>query len=126
MITKSDLIDANQLKGVLELAGSTTEEYANALQDAMRVALEQPLVAYTDPSKLLVKDSGYPPDTTIITSGTIHADFSNTSDHTIIALQCKCCGGFIDKDTMTCRHCGMNYMLVNNSEINPRLIYPDF
>jgi hypothetical protein len=124
MRTKSDLIDANQLKDILALTSSTTEEYAKALRETMEIALEQPLVAYTDPSELLVKDSGYPPDTTIITSGTIHADFSNMPSQTIIALQCRSCGGIIDKDTMTCKHCGMTYMLVDRSEISPR--YSDF
>lgn len=109
---KSDLIDTNQLEDVLKLITPTTEEYAEALQKTMQIALEQPLISYTDPSELLVKDSG-----------TIHADMPS---QTIIALQCKSCGGFIDKDTMTCRHCGMTYMLVNKSEINPRHIYPDF
>lgn len=122
---KSDLINANQLKDVLDLITPTTEEYAKALEGTIQ-ALEQPLVSYTDPSELLVKDSGYPSDAAIISSGTIHADFSDTPDYGIIALQCKSCGGIIDKDTMTCRHCGMTYMLVNSNEINPRLIYPDF
>lgn len=122
----SNLIDANQLKDILALTASTTEESAKAFKEAMEIALEQPLVAYSDPSELLVKDSGYPPDAVVTTSGKIHADFSNMPSQTIIALQCKSCGGVIDKNTMTCRHCGMTYMLVNSSEINPRLIYPDF
>lgn len=123
---KSDLINANQLKGVLALTTSTSEEYAKALQKAIQVISEQPHVTYDDPSELLVKDSDYPIDATVTTSGKIHADFSNMPSQTIIALQCKSCGGVIDKNTMTCRHCGMTYMLVNSSEINPRLIYPDF
>lgn len=110
----------NQLKDVLALTGSTTEESAKAFKEAMQIAVEQPLVAYDDPSELLVKDSGYPLDTVITTSGTIHADFSNMPSQTIIALQCKSCGGIIDKDTMTCRHCGMTYMLVNSSKISPK------
>lgn len=92
----SDLINVNQLKDVLALTVSTSEP------------------------------PEYPSDTPIITSDTIHADFSNMSSQTIIALQCKSCGGIIDKGTMTCRHCGMTYMLINSNEINPRLIYPDF
>lgn len=123
---KTDLIDADQLKRILTSAGSTTEESAKAFQKAMQIALEQPLVTYNDPSELLVKDSSYPLNSTIITSGTIYADFSNMPSQTIIALQCRSCGGVIDKDTMTCKHCGMTYMLVNSSEINPRYIYPDF
>lgn len=121
---KSDLINVNQLKDMLTLTSSTAEEYAEALQKAIQVISEQPLVDYTDPSELLVKDSGYPLNSVVTTSGTIHADFSNTPDQTIIALQCKSCGGIIDKDTMTCKHCGMTYMLVNSSKINPR--YSDF
>ena len=116
---KSDLINATHLKGILALTSCTTEEYAKALEGAIQ-ALEQPLVSYTDPSELLVKDSGYPSNAAIISSSTIHEDFSDTPDHTIIALQCKSCGGIIDKDTMTCRHCGMTYMLVNNNKINLR------
>ena len=123
---KSNLIDTNQLEDVLKLITPTTEEYAEALQKTMQIISEQPHVTCADLSGLLVKDSGYPSDSIIVTSGMIHADFSNMPSQTIIALQCKSCGGFIDKDTMTCRHCGMTYMLVNNSEINPRLIYPDF
>lgn len=123
---KSDLINVNQLKDMLTLTSSTAEEYAEALQKAIQVISEQPLVTYDDPSELLVKESGYPSDAAIISSSMIHADFSDTPDHTIIALQCKSCGGIIDKDTMTCRHCGMAYMLVNSSEINPRYYYPDF
>ena len=123
MITKSDLINVTQLEDVLDLITPTAEEYAEALKKAMEVISEQPLVTYNDPSGLLVKDSGYPSNSVITTSGTIHADMPS---QTIIALQCKSCGGVIDKDTMTCRHCGMTYMLVNSSEINPRLIYPDF
>ena len=123
---KSDLINVNQLKDILALTGSTMEESAKAFQDAMEIVLEQPLVAYNDPSELLVKDSGYPLDTVITTLGTIHADFSNMPSQTIIALQCRSCGGIIDKDTMTCKHCGMTYMLVNSNEINPRYYYPDF
>ena len=126
MKTKSNLIDAGQLKGVLALTSSTTEEYTKALKEAMQIVLEQPLVAYSDPSELLVKDSGYPIDAVVTTSGKIHADFSNMPSQTIMALQCKSCGGIIDKDTMTCKHCGMTYMLVNSNEINPRLLYPDF
>ncbi len=113
---KSDLIDANQLEDVLKLITPTTEEYAEALQKTMEVISKHPLVTYSEHSE-------YPSDTPIITSGTIHTDMSS---QTIIALQCKSCGGVIDRDTMTCRHCGMTYMLVNRSEINPRLIYPDF
>lgn len=123
---KSDLINAKQLKDVLDLITPTAEEYAEALKKAMEVISEQPLITCNDPSGLLVKDSGYPSDATIVTSGTIHADFSNMPSQTIIALQCKSCGGVIDKDTMTCKHCGMAYMLVNSSEINPRYYYPDF
>lgn len=123
---KSDLINATQLKDVLELITPTAEEYAEALQKAIQVISEQPLVDYTDPSELLVKESDYPLDAATVVSGTIHADFSNMPSQTIIALQCKSCGGIIDKDTMTCRHCGMTYMLVNSNEINPRYYYPDF
>ena len=119
------LIDANQLKDVFASASSTTEEYAGALKEAMRIALEQPLVPYDDPSELLIKDSGYPPNSIIVDSGATLGHI-NTSSQAIIALQCKSCGGVIDRDTMTCRHCGMTYMLTNSSEINPRLIYPDF
>lgn len=123
---KSDLINANQLKDVLAATSSSTEEYAKALQKTMEIISEQPGVTYADSSELLIKDSGYPSDSTIVTSGTIHADFSNMQSQTIIALQCKSCGGIIDKDTMTCKHCGMTYMLINSSEIDPRLIYSDF
>jgi hypothetical protein len=108
------LIDANQLKDVLALTSSTTEEYTKAL----KVALEQPIVAYNDPSELLVKDSSYPLDAIKTTSGTLSS--SDTYNPALMALQCKSCGGVIDRDTMTCMHCGMTYMLVNSSEINPR------
>lgn len=101
-------IDRYQLMNILSLTSSTTEESAKAFKKAAEIALEQPLVAYNDPSV------------------TIHADFSNTTSQTIVALQCKSCGGVIDRDTMICRHCGMTYMLVNSSEINPRHYYPDF
>ena len=121
---KSDLIDANQLEDVLKLITPTTEEYAEALKKAMGVISEQPLVTCNDPSGLLVKDSGYPSDTALITSGTL--SLSDICNPTLMALQCKSCGGVIDKDTMTCRHCGMTYMLVNSNEINPRYYYPDF
>lgn len=123
---KSDLINANQLKGVLASTSSSTEAYAKALETAIQVISEQPHVTCSDPSEIHVKEPNYPLDYTTAVSGTIHADFSNMSSQTIIALQCKSCGGVIDKDTMTCKHCGMAYMLVNSSEINPRLIYPDF
>lgn len=123
---KSDLINVNQLEDVLKLITPTTEEYAEALKKAMEVILEQPLVTYNDPSELLIKDSGYPSNSVMITSGTRTSDPINIPNQTIIALQCKSCGGVIDKDTMTCRHCGMTYMLVNGSEINPRHYYPDF
>lgn len=123
---KSDLINVNQLKRVIASTSSSTEEYAKALETAIQVISEQSNVTCADPSGLLVKDSSYPSDAAIISSGTIHADFSDTPDHTIIALQCKSCGGIIDRDTMTCRHCGMNYMLVNNNKINLRHFYPDF
>ena len=121
---KTDLIDVNQLKDIFALTASTTEESAKAFKEAMEIALEQPLVAYSDASELVIKDSGYPPNSTIITCGKIHADFSNMPSQTVIALQCKSCGGIIDKDTMTCKHCGMTYMLVNSSEVSPR--YSDF
>ena len=120
---RSDLIDANQLKDVLASTSCSTEEYAKALKIAIH-ALEQPLVDYDDPSELLIKDSGYLPNSIVVKLGTSILDPTNTSSQTIIALQCKSCGGVIDKDTMTCRHCGMTHMLVNNSEINPR--YSDF
>lgn len=120
---RSDLIDANQLKDVLASTSCSTEEYAKVLKIAIQV-LEQPLVAYDDPSELLIKDSGYSPNSIIINSGTHILDPINTSSQTIVALQCKSCGGVIDRDTMTCRHCGMTHMIVNNSEINPR--YSDF
>ncbi len=116
---KSDLINVTQLKDVLDLITPTAEEYAEALKKAMEVISKHPLVTNSEPSE-------YPSDTPVITSGTIHTDFSNMPSQTIIALQCKSCGGIIDKDTMTCRHCGMSYMLVNSSEIDPRLMYPDF
>lgn len=122
---KTDLINANRLNDILTLTRSTTKEI-EALQKAIQVISEQPHVTYDDPSELLVKESDYPLDAATVVSGTIHADFSNMPSQTIIALQCRSCGGVIDKDTMTCRHCGMTYMLVNSSEINPRLIYPDF
>lgn len=118
------LIDANQLKGVLALTSCSTEEYAKALKGAMQIALEQPLVDYDDPSELLIKDSGYPSNSIIINSGTSTLGPTNTPSQAIIALQCKSCGGVIDRDTMTCRHCGMTHMLVNSSESNPR--YSDF
>lgn len=114
---KSNLINANQLKDVLALTTSTTEAYAEALQTAIQVISKHPLITYSEPSEC-------PLDMPVITSDRIPADFSNTPSHTIIALQCKSCGGIIDKDTMTCRHCGMTYMLINSSKINPR--YSDF
>ena len=104
---KSDLINVNQLKGVLALTASTAEEYTKAFEKAIEVISKQPRVTYSEPSE-------YSLDTPIITSGMIHADFSNMPSQTIMALQCKSCGGIIDKDTMTCRHCGMTYMLVNS------------
>ena len=116
---KTRLIDANQLKGILTLTVPTSEEYAKALKKTMEIISKHPQVIYSEPLEC-------PSDMPVITSGTIHADFSNIPSQTIIALQCKSCGGIIDKDTMTCKHCGMTYMLVNSSEINPRLIYPDF
>jgi len=118
------LIDVNQLKDVFALTASTTEESAKAFKEAMQIALEQPLVSYADPSELLIKDSGYPPNSIIINSGTATLGSINTSSQTIIALQCKSCGGVVDRDTMTCRHCGMAHMLVNSSESNLR--YSDF
>lgn len=36
------------------------------------------------------------------------------------ALQCTSCGGAIDRDTMTCTHCGMGYVFANGSGIDPR------
>ena len=36
------------------------------------------------------------------------------------ALQCTSCGGAIDRNSMTCTHCGMTYMLINDSGIDPR------
>ena len=119
---KSDLIDANQLKDAFASTSSTTEEYAGALKKAMQIALEQPLIPYDDPSEL----SGYSLNSTIFNSSTSTSSPINTSCQTIVALQCKSCGGVIDKNTMTCKHCGMTYMVVNSSEINPRLLYPDF
>jgi hypothetical protein len=119
------LIDANQLKDAFASTSSTTEEYAGALKKAMQIALEQPLIPYDDPSELLIK-SGYSPNSTVVNSGTTTSSPINTSGQTIVALQCRSCGGVIDKNTMTCKHCGMTYMLVNSSEINPRLLYPNF
>lgn len=116
------LIDANQLKDVFASASSTTEEYADALKKAMQIALEQPLVPYDDPSEL----SGYSSNSTVFNSGPATLSSINTSGQTIIALQCKSCGGVIDRDTMTCRNCGMTHMLINSSEINPRLLHSDF
>lgn len=115
---KSDLINATQLKDVLELITPTAEEYAEALQKAMDVISEQPRVTCTDPSEYFANN----PDACVTTAHAYH----DTCNPTLMALQCKSCGGVIDKDTMTCKHCGMTYMLVNSSEINPRLIYPDF
>jgi hypothetical protein len=112
------LIDANQLKDVLAATSSTAEESAIAFKEVAEIALEQPLVTYNDPSELLVKDSGYPLDAIKTTSGTLSS--SDTYNPALMALQCKSCGGVIDRDTMTCMHCGMTYMLVNSSEINPR------
>lgn len=117
------LIDANQLKDVLTSTSCNTEEYAKALKVAIH-ALEHPLVDYDDPSELLIKDSGYLPNSIIVNSGTHILDPINIPSQTIIALQCKSCGGVIDKNTMTCRHCGMPHVLVNSSEINLR--YSDF
>lgn len=115
---KSDLINVTQLEDVLRLITPTTEEYAEALQKAIEVISEQPLVTYSEPAELLVKESDYPLDATTIVSGTL--SLSDICNPSLMALQCKSCGGVIDKDTMTCKHCGMTYMLVNNSEINPR------
>ncbi len=113
------LIDANQLKDVFASTSCSTEEHTKVLTTAIQ-ALEHPLVDYDDPSKLLIKDSG----SIMVNLGTHILDPKNTSSQTIIALQCKSCGGVIDRDTMTCRHCGMTHMLVNSSESNPR--YSDF
>lgn len=118
------LIDANQLKDILDLTSSTTEESAKAFKEAVKIVSEQSPITYTDSSELLVKDSGYPLDATTIIAGTL--DVSDIHNPALMALQCKSCGGVIDQDTMTCTYCGMAYMLVNSSEINPRLIYPDF
>ena len=120
MITKSDLINVNQLKDILALTSSTTEEYAKAFQEAMEIALEQPLVAYNDPSELLVSNRNFTdnPDVYVTTGYTYHDTSNDICNPTLMALQCKSCGGIIDKGTMTCRHCGMTYMLVSSSE-NP-------
>lgn len=29
----------------------------------------------------------------------------------LVPMQCTSCGAAIDKDTMTCKHCGMTFML---------------
>jgi hypothetical protein len=121
---KSDLINVTQLKDVLDLITPTAEEYAEALKKAMEAISEQPLVTYNDPSELLVKESDYPLDATTVVSGTL--SLSDICNPTLMALQCKSCGGVIDKDTMTCKHCGMSYMHVSSNEINPRYYYPDF
>lgn len=98
------LINANQLKDVLSSTSCNTKEYAKALKIAIQ-ALEHPLVDYVEP-----------PNSIVVNSGTSNLNPTNTSSQTIIALQCKSCGGIIDKGTMTCRHCGMTYMLVNRRE----------
>ena len=100
---KTNLIDANHLKGVLALTSVTTEEYAKALEETIEVLSKQPRVT---------------PD--IISGTTTTSSYPHRSENykptpTLLALQCKSCGGIVDKDTLTCRHCGMTYMLLTNS-----------
>lgn len=112
---KTNLIDANHLKGVLALTSVTTEEYAKALEETIEVLSKQPRVTYEDASEQDItianrtnSQYAYTP-TNVISTGKV--DFGTT----LLALQCKSCGGIVDKDTLTCRHCGMTYMLLTNS-----------
>jgi len=101
---KTNLIDANQLKGVLELTSSTNEQYAKALEYTIEALSKQPRVT----SDIIF--SG-----TTTTSSYHHRSENDKPTPTLLALQCKSCGGIVDKDTLTCRHCGMTYMLLTNS-----------
>ena len=115
---KSDLIDVNQLKDAVTSMGSTAEESAKALQKFIEVISSQRLISCSEPPEDFVKDYDYPLDDSLV-SGTLY--LSDVYNPTLMALQCKCCGAAIDKNTMTCTHCGMAYMLVNSGEeFNPK------
>lgn len=116
----TDFIDANQLKGAFTSISSTAEECAKAFKKAMETISNQPLVVYSEPPEVLVKESDYPLDATTVVSGTL--SLSDIYSPALMALQCKSCGGAIDRDSMTCIHCGMGYILVNVNDngINPR------
>lgn len=116
---ESDLINVNQLKCAFDSMASTAEETAKALKKAMETISKQPLVVYSEPPEVFVKESDYPLDATTLVSSTL--SLSDIYNPTLMALQCKSCGAAIDRDTMTCTHCGMAYMLVNSGEeFNPK------
>lgn len=116
---KSDLIDVNQLKDAVTSMSSTAEESAKALQKFIEVIANQHLISCSEPSEVLVEESDYPLNYSTLVSGTL--SLSDIYNPTLVALQCKSCGAAIDKNTMTCTHCGMAYMLVNSGEeFNPK------
>lgn len=51
------------------------------------------------------------PDTAFATDTKVSKIVPMSFPTELIPLQCTSCGAAIDKDTMTCKHCGMTFML---------------
>ena len=50
----------------------------------------------------------------------------NKTDNTLVPLVCNCCGGRINKDTLTCDFCGTAFNLVMSNPPDPLGRYRGF
>lgn len=107
----SDLINFGQLHNQIDelrdktyALGCSVDYYQDALSRAIDVLNKQKPINKSDVLEEF-------PDTTFAIDTKVGTIAPMSFPPELIPLQCTSCGAAIDKDTMTCKHCGMTFIL---------------
>lgn len=113
----SDLISIDQLRDQIDelrdqtySLGCSVDYYQDALSRAIDVLNKQEPITKSD---VITKPDVLEefPDTAFAIDTKVSKIEPMSFPTELIPLQCTSCGAAIDKATMTCKHCGMTFML---------------
>lgn len=114
----SDLISIDQLRDQIDelrdqtySLGCSVDYYQDALSRAIDVLNNQGSITKSNANEDYSNSSIVIPDTAFAIDTKVSTIAPMSFPTELIPLQCTSCGAAIDKDTMTCKHCGMTFML---------------
>lgn len=114
----SDLISFDQLNNQIDelrdktyALGCSVDYYQDALSRAIDVLNNQGSITKSNANEDYSNSSIVIPDITFAIADRVSMIEPMSLPTELIPLQCTSCGAAIDKNTMTCKHCGMSFML---------------